>query len=249
MGIDLRAAVAEHGDGLEAAARGRFDAPVPACPGWVVGDLVRHVAEVQLWWAAALPAGGAAPEVDEVRREVGELFDGEGPDGLWLASARLRDAAGRVGDDAPVWAWWSPTGRTPATEVLRRVAHELVVHRHDACAAVGEPVTASPELAEDGVAEFAERLLGGDLARPGVVELRAVDTGRTWLIGSAGDGLRLLDAAEADRVRAGGGAGGALSGTAELLHLALWRRVAPDRLVVEGDGELVRAAITASRLG
>ncbi|WP_177154477.1 maleylpyruvate isomerase N-terminal domain-containing protein [Actinosynnema pretiosum] len=249
MGIDLRAAVAEHGDGLEAAARGRLDAPVPACPGWLVGDLVRHVAEVELWWAAALPAGGAAPDVDGVRREVGELFAGEGQAGLRLASARLRDAAGRVGDDAPVWAWWSPTGRTPATEVLRRVAHELVVHHHDAREAVGEPLAVVPELAEDGVAEFTERFLGGDLGRPGVVGLRAVDTGRTWLVGSVGDGLRLLTADEADRVRAGGGVEGALSGTAELLHLALWRRVALDRLVVEGDGELARATITASRLG
>ncbi|ACU34441.1 maleylpyruvate isomerase family mycothiol-dependent enzyme [Actinosynnema mirum] len=234
--------MAERGDGLEAVVRGRFDAPVPACPGWLVGDLVRHVAEVELWWAAALPAGGAAPDVDGVRREVGELFAGAGPDGPRAVSARVEDGA-------PVWAWWSPTGRTPAAEVLRRVAHELVVHHHDARAAVGEPLAAPPEPAEDGVAEFTERLLGGDLARPGVVGLRAVDTGRTRSVGSAGDGLRLLTADEADRVRAGGGAEGALSGTAELLHLALWRRAPLERLEVGGSTGLARAALAASRLG
>src|SRR5438067_10603301 len=46
-------ALREAGRSLAEAAGGTgFDAPIPTCPGWRMGDLVRHMGDVHRWAAA-----------------------------------------------------------------------------------------------------------------------------------------------------------------------------------------------------
>ena len=148
---------ADHGDLRDAAASVELTVPVPSCPGWTMGDLVSHLAEVYLHkvtvmrtgrWPEQWPPPGRNPEppLRLLGRGYGEL----------IAEFRTRQPA----DPAPTWydpdqtvAFW-----------IRRMAQETVVHRIDAELAAGLPVTPVPDdLAIDGVDEVLNRFLGYDV--------------------------------------------------------------------------------------
>ena len=97
----------------------------------------------------------------------------------------LLGALREVGPDAPCWAWW-PEPHT-AGAVGRHQAQEVSVHRWDAEGVTGASAPLHPGLADDGVPEFIEIMVGADLASlPGAVTLTATDTGASWRV--AGDG-------------------------------------------------------------
>jgi uncharacterized protein (TIGR03083 family) len=152
----LECLAADYGDLRDAAASVELTVPVPSCPGWTVGDLVCHVAEVYLHkvtvmrtgrWPEQWPPPGRAgePPLRLLGRAYGEL----------IAEFRTRPP----GDATPTWydpdqtvAFW-----------IRRMAQETVVHRIDAELAAGLPVTPVPgDLAIDGVDEVLNRFLGYD---------------------------------------------------------------------------------------
>jgi uncharacterized protein (TIGR03083 family) len=85
-----------------------------------------------------------------------------------------------------------------------------LVHRVDAEQATGELSPIDPAVAADGVGEFVDVLLPRlyrTRKRPNVaIEVVATDTGDRWIHGDPADGV------------------GTLTGTAEDLLLALWRR-------------------------
>lgn len=55
---DMLALIADRSEALRtAAAAAGFEARVPGCPDWSVADLVGHLGEVQLFWAADVNAG------------------------------------------------------------------------------------------------------------------------------------------------------------------------------------------------
>jgi uncharacterized protein (TIGR03083 family) len=130
-----------------------LDVPVPSCPGWTMGDLVRHVAEVYLhkvtvmrtgeWPRPWPPAGLAAePRLALLGRAYGEL----------TAELAARDPG------QPVLTWYGPDGT--AGFWLRRMAQETVIHRIDAELAAGLPSARVPDdLALDGVDEVLVRFL------------------------------------------------------------------------------------------
>ena len=114
-------------------------APVPDCPGWTVEDLVRHV------------ANGYRNVV--VRRLTGTPEEDLGPDPMVALDRGYAAMAEVFAADDPA----RQVGADPAETVrtwIRRMAHEIVVHRLDAERAVGEPAApVESDIAADGVAE------------------------------------------------------------------------------------------------
>jgi uncharacterized protein (TIGR03083 family) len=163
---------------LEGADLGR---DVPSCPGWTAADLVWHLAEVQHFWAEV---------VEGLLSDPGEVVHLEQPEHPALldlvcdASARLVRVLTDADPDAACWTW--ADDRTVAF-VLRRQAHEALIHRVDAEQAAGaRHAPIDPALAADGVAEMVGIFLGGipewgDFTPDGAtIRLEALDTGQTW---------------------------------------------------------------------
>jgi uncharacterized protein (TIGR03083 family) len=225
----LEAIAAESRRLADAAARSDLDVRVPSCPKWTVRDLAHHIGEVQWYWGQNVRAGN--PDA----RSGGDLtaFPEDSDLFAWLGwcTYTLLDALREAGPDAPSWAWW-PEPRT-SLAVGRHQAQEVAVHRWDAEGVVGPGASSVLDtgLAEDGVPEFMEIMVGADLvALPGVVTLTATDTGASWTV--AGNG--------ADRT----GRTSELHATASDLVLMLYRRLPVPDTAVQGDPMLMAALLS-----
>jgi hypothetical protein len=198
---------------------------------------------VQGWWTAVVPAKGAYPDEEAARRAADT-----GPDlveGWREVSARYAAVQEEYlrggGPGAPVWVWWNEEERDTAAALVRRQAHEAVVHCWDARRAVGagavEPIPAEP--AADGVDEFPEHFLDGPewAGGPAVLELAATDSGARWWLGTGGVGPCGVGPCGLGRPArlAGGAADARVVGTAERLYLLLWRRLGVEEVTVTGD--------------
>lgn len=132
------------------------EARVPSCPDWDAADLLWHVGEVQHFWATIVRQRPTGPEdlVEPTRPDSQEglltFFD--------TSSARLLAELGSVPPTDEVWTW---SQEHTAGFVLRRQAHEALVHRLDAelTAGIGTPL--DPALAADGVDEALDVMFGG----------------------------------------------------------------------------------------
>lgn len=233
---DLLRTLAESGAAFGALPPDAIGAPVASCPGWDVEALAGHVGRVVRWGAANALAGG-----DQVRRRDVP----EPPSGAavldWVAdgTAAAVDGLTDVDDDRPAWTWAGPD---TAGWWRRRLAHEVVVHRWDAEAAVGDPTPIAAPLAVDGLDELLAVFLPrvGDQPDDGAtVHLHATDADGEWLVTFLGTATTIA------REHAKGDA--AVRGPAADLLLASWGRVPADRLEVFGRVELydrIRAAAT-----
>lgn len=131
------------------------EARVPSCAEWNAADLLWHLATVQRWWAEVLAVRPARPEeVDPPRPET--------YDGLLAAydewSAQLADVLETADPAEEAWSW--SDDRTVAF-IVRRQAHEALVHRVDAELAAGLTPEVDPVLAADGVHEVLAVMYGG----------------------------------------------------------------------------------------
>ncbi len=196
-----------------------LDANVPSTPEWTLRDLAHHLGEVQRFWGDNVHTGDpGTPWGGEVAMPADDFLVG------WLreATASLCDALAAAGPGAPCWTWWG----APATAgaVARHQVQEVAVHCWDAQAVMASPGALRQDVADDGVAEFLEIVLGSSAdALPGVVTLRATDTGGSWRAAGGGPGRR----------QAG------ISGTASDLVLMLYRRLPVSDCIVDGDPLLV----------
>jgi uncharacterized protein (TIGR03083 family) len=249
MEISEHIAAIEADGGLlaDAAVEAGLTAPVPACPGWQVRDLVRHQAYVHSW-AARHIAEQAAELIDE--GDEATLLGGGPPDeeliddyraGLAALVHTLREA------DPDVACATFLAADSPKSFWCRRQAHETAVHRFDAQAArrSGPPSPAEafgPDFAADGIDE----LIMGLAARPRrsgpgqSLLVRAQDAGAAWHYEWPADGCvvpqRVLDerGPDADCV---------LSGPASGVYLFLWNRcpAADAGIMINGDPGVLEA--------
>lgn len=158
------------------------DARVPACPEWDVADLLWHLATVQRWWAEVLAARPARPA--EVEPPRPERYDGV----LAAFDEWSSDLADVLATADPAEEAWNWSGDHTVGFILRRQAHEALVHRVDAEQAAGASSPIDATLATDGVHEVLDVMYGGTppwgswTAGEGLVRVDVTDTGASfWL--------------------------------------------------------------------
>lgn len=127
-----------------------LDQPVPACPGWDGAALTSHVGKTWGWAATTVETGVRAtpPEPPSDRDALVDWAGGE--------AARLLDALRAADPDAGCWTFGLP--RTTRFW-FRRQANETVLHARDVEQAAGVPARIDPDVAADGLDEFATVLL------------------------------------------------------------------------------------------
>lgn len=222
--------------------------PVPSCPGWNVGQLLRHLGGGQRWAAEIVRTEAAQPPSDAYFRDL-SAYANEDPTVLapWLTeSAAL--LAGTLRDAGPGATMWTPLPGRTAHFYARRFTHETVIHRADAVLAVGVEYALGDEIALDAVDEWME--LGSlpmhldvnprirELLGPGrTVHLHATDmppeAAAEWLIDLTGDTITWRRA----RADAAVSVGGPLTD----LLLVLYKRlpVRSDGIEIAGDAALL----------
>lgn len=231
---DYRRLVAVESNRLRAISADELARPIEHLEGWTVKSLVGHTGWLCRYATLSLDADPADPPPRSAIAEppVGAaVID-------WFAEAadQLDKALTTVDTDAvrPTW-----TGPQPAGWWLRRISHELAMHRWDAFTAIGaenQPIEARHAL--DGVDEvlevFAPRRLQFDaLAGDGeTIHLHTTDI-------DDGEWMLTLqpEAVEWERGHAKGDV--AARGSASDLLLLLWSRIDPGQVEVFGDESLL----------
>ena len=204
-----------------------WSAPVPGCPDWRLADLVRHVGEVQHFWAWVVRTRATDPAnyPEPPRHPDDELLG-------WLDAQSAELEAALAGADPAERVWtWSP--QQDVAFVLRRQALEAVVHTADVEQVLGDERPIPADVGLDGIDEWLDVMVPGALpggpppeAHPVVLHALDADTERTLFPGSRPFPVAVL------------------TGTAGDLLLALWRRVPLEVLTVHGDAPQAAAMIT-----
>ena len=130
--------------------------PVPSCPGWNVGQLLRHLGGAQRDAEATVRTRATGPLPDEHFRDLSAYTDEDSAVlGPWLAEGAglLADTLRGAGPDAPVW---TPVPGGTARFYARRFTHETVIHRADATLAVGAEFAVDEQVALDALDEWME---------------------------------------------------------------------------------------------
>ena len=173
-------------------------APVTACPGWTVADLVAHLSGVHRWVVRALDDDGPPPYDEDPQPDPVGDYERQ--------ATAMVDKLRSLPADAPSWTF--DKHDQTAGFWRRRQLHEIAVHRWDV-----QPYVLEPSVAEDGVDEvldfFLPRQVGAGRTTVPDGTLRLITPERTWAFG---DGRPVQTA----------------QGTASDLCLGLWRRVEID---------------------
>jgi uncharacterized protein (TIGR03083 family) len=222
--------------------------PVPSCPDWNIGQLLRHLGGVHRWAEATVRTRATQPLPDEHFRDLSGYTDKDPAVlGAWLAegAAQLADTLSAAGPDAKVW---TPVPGESTMFYARRFTHETAIHRADATLAVGAEYTVDEAVALDALDEWME--LGSlpmhfevhpwmrELLGPGrTLHFHATDTApeaaAEWLIDLTGDAIVWRRAHEKATV--------AVRGPLTGLLLIVYRRrpARGDGIEVLGDAQLL----------
>ena len=222
-------------------------ADVPTCPEWRADDLLWHLGEVQHWWTWMVtnrpkgPDGYPEPERPADHAGLLAFFDEQ-----YVALVEALAAADPT-DEAYTW---HPEHKDVAF-ILRRQAHEALIHRRDA-ELTAHTITPFPtDLAADGVDEVLDVMYGGCppwgefSPLPHYLRVDLTDTDdRVWVqlghfhgtdpdgIEHDEDDLHVVEdpGVEPDAV---------ISGTAEVLDARIWRRGDGAETHLAGDLKIV----------
>ncbi|MFI7669377.1 maleylpyruvate isomerase family mycothiol-dependent enzyme [Nocardia sp. NPDC049526] len=125
--------------------------PVPDCPGWNLGQLLRHVGGYHRWMETIVRTRAAEPVSDA---QFNDLSDHPSAVVPWLAegATRLAETLSAAGPETKVWTP-GPGGTTVFW--ARRAVHEAVVHGWDAAAAKAE-LDVPEDVVADGFEEWLE---------------------------------------------------------------------------------------------
>lgn len=217
-------------------------APVLSCPGWNLGQLLRHVGGDHRWAEEIVRTRSADPLPDDLVNDL-SAYTHEDEAFLipWLleGAARLSAALRAAGPDAQAW---NPSVERPAPVAFwaRRMTYETVVHRADAARTAGAEFALEADLAVDAVEEWLEYSTFPEAFEPGpdlpdllgpdrTLHLDATDAGE-WLVDLTGE--RPVWRAGADQATA------TASGPVADLLLFLYNRPAPT-IWTQGDTALL----------
>jgi uncharacterized protein (TIGR03083 family) len=225
--------------GIEAA---DLRAPVPTCPGWSLGNLVRHIGGGHRWAEEVIRTRATEfPPDDQVRKLDGD--DSADVPAAWLVegAVQLANTLRAAGPDTKVWA---PLVYGTTSFWARRFAHETLVHRADATLAAGTEFVVSKTVALDAVDEWMEldalpqhfdyKPQKRELLGPGrTLAFEATDTGAAWFVDLTGDVIAWH--------RGKGQAAVAVRGSCADLLLVIYRRkaVRSNGIEILGDKELL----------
>ena len=238
--VDHRAAVAAETARFVAVVDGAdLAAPVPSCPGWTLGDLVKHTGSVQRWFSVLLRGRiQEPPRSRDVDLRLPAQDDGY-VDWLAAGAAEAADAFAATDPDAPMWVW----GADPHARFwARRMLFETLLHRVDAELALGLRPSIDPALAigrhrrvpGQSALRHVLRTQGGQPARRGqTIRFRCTDGDGDWLVRLRPDGFGL----DGDGAGAGTAADATVEGTAADLLLLLYGRLQRDADVFERVGD------------
>jgi uncharacterized protein (TIGR03083 family) len=222
--------------------------PVPSCPGWDLGQLVRHLGGAHRWATAIVAARATGP----VKSRFGDFpADDAGDDpaalGSWLTqgAGQLAETLREAGPDTSVW---TPVPGGSTNFYARRFTHETLIHRADATLALGADFTADTDVALDAIDEWME--LGSlpmhfeihpsmlELLGPGrILHFHATDTApeasAEWVVDLTGDAIDWRRAHEKAAV--------AVRAPLTELLLTIYKRRPARRAGTEilGDGQLL----------
>jgi uncharacterized protein (TIGR03083 family) len=237
------------------------EARVPTCPDWDADDLLWHLGEVQWFWGTIVREGvdaegtrALAQPRPDTRAALMDFY--------LTASSDLGKALASASPESPAWTW---SDDKTVGFIIRRQAHEAMIHRIDAELTAGQRRSLmDPLLSADGVDEALRIMYGGDLPawgtfapdEPRTVRLQATDTGESWFVtlgrfsGTDPDDNKSYDqqGIHVARVDPGGQASATVRGAAADLDCRLWQRptdAPPER---SGDSEVLAGfdALTAS---
>ncbi|MGN6608824.1 MAG: maleylpyruvate isomerase family mycothiol-dependent enzyme [Jatrophihabitans sp.] len=260
--MDHLAAVVTESDRFRAALRAVDPAArVPSCPDWTAADLLWHLIEVQSFWARVVARRLQAPDEADAARPArpddwAELLALSG-----RATAELVDALRSTPPDTPIWTW-AADGTVAFPR--RFQAHEAMVHRLDAEWITDQVSPVDPALAADGITVLLTHVLGevppwaGQVDDPGLVCVRATDTGDAWWVrtgrwgGTSPDTSRTYAGEPFARLAdapATGGADVEVRGRAEELAVWLWGRRGLGSLTVKGDDAALATLVAAAARG
>jgi uncharacterized protein (TIGR03083 family) len=128
--------------------------PVPSCPGWTLGMLLRHIGGGHRWAEETVRTRATGYLNDDGLRKL------EGDDTGAVPAAWLVDGAGLLaetlraaGPDAELFA---PFDYDRTSFWARRFANETVVHRADATLAAGTPFVVATDVAIEAIDEWME---------------------------------------------------------------------------------------------
>lgn len=207
--------------------------PLPHIDGWTVHDVVGHTGWVCRWVSLSVTAD---PEDPPERALVPEPPAGADVIPWFEESVRLGLEALEATDADRLVPTF--TGPQPASWWVRRMAHEVAMHRWDAQASYTSPEPIDPDIARDGIAEileiFAPARLQFDLLQGSgeTIHLHATDIDHgEWLLTLQADRIDW----EAGHIKADVAAKGPVSD----LLLLLWSRLPPSRLDTFGDATLL----------
>jgi uncharacterized protein (TIGR03083 family) len=238
-------------------------APVPACSGWTVRDLVVHLGNTHAWAATIVETGTKAPSQNDDpgshrSRVVSEWYAGKAED-LYRV---LRDT------DPTKPTWNFAFGEGDAGFWRRRQLHETTIHAVDLAQAVGATTQIAPEVATDGIDEVLTVMLqrmhhrGHPAPLTAPLTLQCEDTGRVWTLtprplrdGAVPAQTRPAEDASLTPTTSGPPLvvdrrhpqADQVSAPAAVLFQALWHRTPYDALHTSGDEPRIRAFL-ASRL-
>jgi uncharacterized protein (TIGR03083 family) len=222
----------------ESAAQAGFEAPVPGCPDWTVSDLVTHLGQVQLFWAAAVEVGPAeAPPAEDIigdREPHGDLI-------AWSAdaTARLMAALQDAGPNRLCWTWWEEAAAAPSTSeaIARHQVQEAAVHAFDAQQAAGHGEPLPPAAAADGVNEFitVELPTNGPWPFEPATVILETGLGGSWLLDLGTPVIHVL----AGDVHGDAKPTATVTADPSDMVLAFYHRDTASDLQIDGDAELV----------
>ncbi|MEU9170366.1 maleylpyruvate isomerase family mycothiol-dependent enzyme [Streptomyces sp. NPDC048420] len=218
--------------------------PVPTCPGWDLGRLLRHVGGDHRWAEETVRTRATEPIADDCVNDPAAYADlDDATLGDWLVggATRLAGTLRAAGPDVRVW--------TPADEDLveqstlfwaRRMTYETLLHRADAALVTGAEFVVEERFAVDAVEEWLEFSTVPEAFEPlpGVPDLLGPGRAIHFDTGRAGEWLLDLTGQRPSWRRGAGEAAVSVHGPVTDLLLFLYARPAPG-IATRGDSDLL----------